>query len=649
MTDVTRAMAFSPVGGLPCPGSGRYKRRSCRRGGPPQMLTVRRRTRRLVPFTAAGALALAAVLVPASAEAVEPTHTIAEVQGTGAATTLAGTVVTVEGVVTADHRLGGYKGIYVQTVGSGGTEDATAGASDGIFVYLGSKVITAVIGHVVRVTGTAGEYFGLTQISASAASASVEVVSSGAVLPTAVPLPDTLVGNDREQYESMLVDPQGSYLVSSLHEVDRYGTVWLTAGTTLPVKSTELVRPGTAADEIAGANAARQILLDDGRNNQVTGTTQPYLTAGDPVRVGDGVDFGDEVYVLHYGYAEWRLQPTTPISASTPADAKASFTELTPRPTAPDAVGGDVVVATFNVLNFFTTFSADDPDARGARDAAQFEIQKGKIVAAINALGADVVALQEIENSVHFNESVPDAADGAPDVALADLVAGLNAAAGSEVWAYVPTPAALVGPTAPATDVIMNAIIYRTAAVTPLGDSVADVDESVWDIAREPIAQTFTPVDGKPFTVVANHFKSKSAPDVTPIPAEPLDGQGFFNAERVEQAQAVAGFVTELQASAGTDDVVVLGDLNSYAKEDPVATLTDAGFVDLVPTNAAGQYTYTFDGEQGSLDHALATPSFAARVTGADVWDINADEWSGYQYYGSYPEVGTVYLSLIHI
>ena len=615
------------------------------------MLTVRRRTRRLVPFTAAGALALAAVLVPASAEAVEPTHTIAEVQGTGAATTLAGTVVTVEGVVTADHRLGGYKGIYVQTVGSGGTEDATAGASDGIFVYLGSKVITAVIGDVVRVTGTAGEYFGLTQISASAASASVEVVSSGAVLPTAVPLPDTLVGNDREQDEGMLVDPQGSYLVSSLHEVDRYGTVWLTAGTTLPVKSTELARPGTEADAIAGANAARQILLDDGRNNQVTGTTQPYLTAGDPVRVGDGVDFGDEVYVLHYGYDEWRLQPTTPISASTPADAKASFTELNPRPTAPDAVGGDVVVATFNVLNFFTTFSADDPDARGARDAAQFEIQKGKIVAAINALGADVVALQEIENSVHFDESAPGAADGTPDVALADLVAGLNAAAGSEVWAYVPTPAALIGPTAPATDVIMNAIIYRTAAVTPLGDSVADVDESVWDIAREPIAQTFTPADGTPFTVVANHFKSKSAPTVPagePAPVEPPDGQGFFNAERVEQAQALAGFVTELQASTGTDDVVILGDLNSYAQEDPVATLTAAGFVDIVPTRAAGQYTYTFDGEQGSLDHALATPSFADRVTGTDVWDINADEWFGYQYYGSYPEVGTVYRASDH-
>ena len=127
---------------------------------------------------------------------------------------------------------------------------------------------------------------------------------------------------------------------------------------------------------------------------------------------------------------------------------------------------------------------------------------------------------------------------------------------------------------------------------------------------------------------MANHFKSKSAPTVAagePTPVEPADGQGFFNAERVEQAQALAAFVTELEGTSGTDDVVILGDLNSYAKEDLVATLTEAGFVDIVPTRAAGQYTYTFDGEQGSLDHALATPSFADRVTGTDVWDINAD------------------------
>src|SRR5690606_29908896 len=250
------------------------------------------------------------------------------------------------------------------------------------------------------------------------------------------------------------------------------------------------------------------------------------------------------------------------------------------------------------------------------------DLQKPKIVAAITALDAEVVALQEIENSTHFG-------DGTPDVALADLVAGLNSAAGDDVWAYVPTPAALVGDGAPATDVIMNAVIYRADAVTPVGESVTDVDEEVWDIAREPVAQTFAPVGDNDtdaaFTVVANHFKSKSGDG-----DDPADGQGHFNAERVEQATAVVDLVAELQTATGVDDVVVLGDLNAYSQEDPAVAFADAGFVDLAGTHDPGAYTYTFDGEQGSLDHALATPAFAARVTGADVWDINADEWFGF-------------------
>jgi len=55
--------------------------------------------------------------------------TIAEVQGTTDVSPLNGQTVQVEGVVTADFRTGGYKGIVIQTQGSGGTTDATPGAS----------------------------------------------------------------------------------------------------------------------------------------------------------------------------------------------------------------------------------------------------------------------------------------------------------------------------------------------------------------------------------------------------------------------------------------------------------------------------------------------------------------------------------------
>jgi len=615
------------------------------------MHTPRRHTRRLLlPVSTLSALALVVGALPASAEpgSAEPptategaaaaaTHAIAEVQGTGAASPLVGQEVTVEGVVTADHRDSGYRGVYVQTAGSGGDEDATPGASDGVFVFLRDGTTDAAVGDAVSVTGTVSEYFGLTQIGTSAVGATVAVVEGDTTPPLPTALPATLLGTDREQLEGMLVAPAGDYRVTSTHQLLNFGTVWLAAGDTLPVKATDVLRPGPEAQALTAQNLARRILLDDGRNVTLSDpAVQPYATPDAPVRNGAAVAWPDAPYVLGYGFDDWRLHPTLPIDASTPAAQKPAFTGAE-RPAAPDAVGGDLQVGAFNVLNYFTTLTSDDPDARGAATAAQLAVQRSKIVAAITGLGADVVALQEIENSTQFG-------DGAPDVALADLVAGLNDAAGAEEWAFVPTPKALVGPDAPATDVIQNAIIYRPAAATPVGDSATHVDETVWDNAREPIAQTFAPTaGGVPFTVIANHFKSKSGSGT-----QPADGQGFFNADRVAQAQAVVAFADELRATSGSDDVVVLGDLNSYGQEDPVRVFADAGWVDLVATLAPGESTYTFDGEVGSLDHALATPSFADRVTGADVWAVNAPEWLGLEYTRPWADPSSVVRSSDH-
>ncbi|UWF77929.1 ExeM/NucH family extracellular endonuclease [Microbacterium neungamense] len=577
---------------------------------------------------------------PAAAEATvasrPATHTIAEVQGTGDVSPVNGQVVTVEGVVTADYRTGGYKGVVIQTQGSGGAEDATPGASDGVFVYLDALAPTLAIGDLVSVTGTVSEYFGQTQVS-PAALADVEVVTPGAGAPPLTPLPTSVVGADREAFESMLVAPTGSYALASSHQLYNFGTLWLNPEE-LNVKSTETTRPGAEADAIAAANRADRILLDDGWSIQVGNKNhpngQPYFTKDAVVRNGDVVDFGGKGYVLQYGFEDWRLQPVTPIDDTSPAEAKVAFESRNPRPAVP-AVGGDVQVASFNVYNYFTTLRSENPDARGAADAAQFAIQKSKIVAAINGLDAEIVALMEIENSLEFGKPV--------DAALADLVSGLNAAAGAEVWAYVPTPAALHDPAT--TDVITNAIIYKKDAVTPKGDSATITDEAVWDNAREPIAQAFD-IDGRVITVVANHFKSKSDPkDGTP---EPTDGQGFFNADRVAQAQSLLGFTEQLTEASGSSDLLLIGDFNAYSEEDPIEVFTSAGWSDLVADRTDGQYTYTFDGELGSLDHVIASPSLAASVTGAGVWSINSPEWSDRGYAYAATESGTPYRSSDH-
>ncbi|MEV4773952.1 ExeM/NucH family extracellular endonuclease [Microbacterium sp. LWH12-1.2] len=570
--------------------------------------------------------------------ATPATHTIAEVQGTTDVSPLAGQTVTIEGVVTADYRTGGYKGIVIQTQGAGGATDATPGASDGIFVFLNALAPALNIGDLVSVTGAVSEYFGQTQVS-PAAIEGIEVVTAGAGVPAATPLPDTVLGADREQYENMYVAPAGTYRLASSHQLYNFGALWLNAGADLNVKSTETTRPGDEAAAIAAENRANRIFLDDGWSLQVTNKNhpgeQPYFTKDEVVRSGDTVEFGDNGYVLQWGFDDWRLQPVVPIDDASPADLKVGFASTNPRSASAPEVGGDAQVASFNVYNYFTTLKTENPDARGAATLAQFTIQKSKIVSAINGLDAEIVALMEIENSVKLGKPI--------DSALADLVAGLNAAAGSEVWAYVPTPAALSD--AATTDYITNAIIYKKDAVTPKGDSATVIDESVWGNAREPIAQAFD-IDGRVVTVVANHFKSKSDPkDGT---SEPADGQGFFNADRVEQAQSLLAFTEELTSTSGSDDMLLIGDFNAYGKEDPIDVFTSAGWSDLVADKASGQYTYSFDGELGSLDHVIASPELSASITGAGVWGINSPEWSDRGFAYAATETGTPFRSSDH-
>jgi 5'-nucleotidase len=602
-------------------------------------------------FAAAAALATASAVGLslfgiAPANAAEVTHTIAQVQGTGAATPLVGATVTVEGVVTADHRVGGYAGFYIQTPGA----DTTPGASDGIFVWLNAKASPAfAIGDLVRVTGVAQEQFTVTRINASGAAASVELVQTGVGVPAPTNLAATVLGSAREPFEGMLVRPSGTYKLVSSHNLQNFGELWTSAGSTMPVEAFETGAPGTkTASDVTTANNNARLILDDGYSIRVDNGDhpgdQPYFTKDVVVRNGDVVNFPTGGSVLTFDFGNWRLQPPVPVNDASAATLKPTFTTFNnavppvavgnPRPATAPVVGGDITVAAFNVLNYFTTLTSQNPQARGADTAEEFAIQESKIVTAINGLDADVVALQEIENSVKLGE--------APDEALSTLVNALNKAAGSPVWDYVRTPAALHD--AAITDFITNAIIFKPAVVKPSGEAQTVIDETVWDIAREPIAQTFK--YGKQFvTVVANHFKSKSTssgPDPTPQP-----GQDPFNDERVEEAQALLAFANSLSDDK-KNAIYLVGDFNSYAKEDPMKVFADAGWDDVLFTKARGQYTYTFDGELGSLDHVIASPSASDRVTKAAVWTINSPEWSQREYWGTAPEAGTPFRSSDH-
>ncbi|MGY1828392.1 ExeM/NucH family extracellular endonuclease [Blastococcus sp. SYSU DS0541] len=530
------------------------------------------------------------------------THEIGAVQGEGAETPLAGQQVTVRGTVVGDVE--GLSGFYLQDPDG----DGDAATSDGIFVFSGVAVD---LGDTVAVTGAAQEFGGQTQISSRT---DVQVCAAGELPePAVLELP---AGDEaRERLEGMLVAPADTLTVSEVFDLTSFGELTLSEGGLL-VQPTELARPGTAeAEAVAAENALRRVVLDDGVSARVSVSTRPYLSPETPVRVGDELSF-TEPLVLGYGFNQWRLQPAD-------GTAEGVFAPQNTRPAAPEEVGGDVQVAAFNVLNYFLTF--DQSVGRGAESPAELENQAGKIVPAIEALGADVVTLMEIEDTDASGYSPGDA-----DTALADLVSRLNEAAGYDKWDFVPLPEELYGVDR---DVIRNAIIHQDDVVLPVGDPAGLVDEEVWDNAREPIAQTFVK-DGDAFTVVANHFKSKSPGRPTGDNVDTGDGQGAWNGDRVRQAASLAEFAAELRESTGDQDVLLMGDLNAYTQEDPIQLLEDAGWTDLGLRFDEGSYSYVFDDMSGSLDHALATAELTAKVTDVTHWNINAVESFAYQYSG---------------
>ena len=566
--------------------------------------------------------------------------TIAEVQGTGFSSTLVGTNVTVKGVVTATYTSGAFDGAYIQTERTGDLADHVA--SDGIFISSLAFAKDVAKGDFVSVTGIVSESFGLTQIATPAGGWSViDGEQHDPVEPAAVTFP--LTSAQRESLEGMLLDVQGTYTVTNNYTTDRFGDIGLVDGDEPLDTPTNVVAPGDAAKELQARNNARLITLDDGADIDRFTTDKnvalPWLTKANELRVGARATI-DEPVILDYRRSLWRLQPTERLVAG---EEPATFTST--RAARPAAVGGDVSIGTFNVLNYFTTtgqayekqsgekcdffadragtpIAVDDCGSgpRGAATSASLERQQAKIVTAINTLGADVVSLEEIENSAKL---------GLPrDTALSALVTALNAKAGAGTWAFVPSPATV--PTGE--DVIRTAFIYKPAAVEKVGTSTILTTAPAFDNAREPLAQTFKVAggtDASRFAVIVNHFKSKSSG--SGADADTGDGQGGSNASRKAQATALVGFARDVADDAATDRVFLTGDFNSYNKEDPVDIIEKAGFVN-VAAELTDKETYQFEGQVGSLDHVFASGPAFRDVTGADIWNINSYESPGREY-----------------
>jgi predicted extracellular nuclease len=538
----------------------------------------------------------------------DPARLIHEVQGSGPVSPIVGaTGEVLEGIVVGDFQapteLGGF---FLQEEDD--DNDSDPNTSEGIFVFDAGFGANVAVGDLVRVQGNVTEFFGLTELNNVI---NLTVCSPGNTLPTpaSMTLPVSSLA-DWETAEGMRVTLSQTLYVTDNFNQGRFGEVWLSVGGPLDIP-TNVVAPGAPALALQDLNNRSRIQLDDGSGVQNPLPLPPYIGSGDTLRTGDTIP--GLTAALGFAFGSYELHPVGAVS----------FTRVNDR-SGPPSVGGAVTVAAFNVLNYFTTLDGSgqicgplgDQGCRGADDATEFSKQRAKLVAAITELDADVVGLIELEN-------YPG------DVPIADLVDGLNDAVGAGTYDFISTGA--IGD-----DAIRVGLIYQPAAVLPAGPfAVLDssVDAQFNDDKNRPVlAQSFEETsNGVVFTVAVNHLKSKGSPCDDVGDPNAGDGQGNCNGVRTAAAGALVSWLATDPTGSASSDFLIIGDLNSYAQEDPVTTIEAAGYFDLIEAFLGagfgdGAYSFNFFGQSGYLDHALSSPSLTVSVTGADIWHINADE-----------------------
>lgn len=521
---------------------------------------------------------------------------------------MAGQHISVEGIITLDSRQqGGFRGFYLQQADTETDHDPTT--SEALFIY--TNRTTGQVGHRVRVRGRIKEFHGLTELTNIQQLEDCGQARLPAPITVRLPWP----GNRApEHLENMRIAVAGRLTVIDNYNLARYGELTLANDSqSIP---TDRLSPGPEAVQLLERQQLHRLLLDDNHGSRYPEPTPwptPALTANNTVRAGDSVSQLNGV--LDYRFGAWRLQPIT----------RPRFHADNRRPPAPERTTETTVrVVTLNLENYFNGDGDGDgfPTPRGAETPEQFAQQTRRLVATLTVPDPDIVAVAEVENDGHGEDSA---------------IATLARALGPD-WHHV------VLREASGDDAIQTGLLYRSDRVEPLGRAFRLSSGPYHRLGRRPLAQIFRPLGrAASVRIIVPHLKSKACHGASGPEGDQGDGQGCYNQRRTSAARALVQWADELPDTRSLVGTLITGDLNSYAQEDPLTIFGDAGYTSMVhrflPCGPTGcpHSTYRYKGRHGSLDYALASKTLAPKVTGAWNWPVNAEEPRALGYQGSVP------------
>ena len=258
-----------------------------------------------------------------------------------------------------------------------------------------------------------------------------------------------------------------------------------------------------------------------------------------------------------------------------------------PKPKMPKGL----LVCAANIQNYFYDLGGY---AHRKTTKEQQAIQTEKISKALTHINADIYAICEIQKG---------------DSAAEMLVRAMNERAKKVRYAYV-SQGWSNG------DTISCGYIYRTDRVRPYGDLQYGYHDPSSHYHYRMVACGFEEVkSGERFVLNINHLRSKR-------------GTGDeSNSKRMVNVDSLLVMLDKIEKEQlfGDKDILLVGDYNCYSQEQPIQTLVQAGYEDILMQYDSTGYSYVYHSEAGYLDRAFASPTMAAQVKAVHPYHLNTD------------------------
>lgn len=534
---------------------------------------------------------------------------IHDVQGNGATSPFAGQDVITSGTVYARKS----NGFFMQDP----NVDADPNTSEGIFVFTGGSP-SAAVGDAVTVTGTATEFFNLTQISSS--NSNVVIHSSGNPLPAPIVLTTTILNpagpiDQLERFEGMRVHVDTVVSVAPTNEFGETFTVLdgvarpirepgIEAGLTVPPDPTSGVPD--CCIPIWDKNPERIMIDSDG----LAGSTVFSVTSN--------VTISNVTGPLDFTFDDYKIDPETTPTTGTNMSA-------VPVPT---PAAGEFTVAGYNIENFNNNATQRHKAALAIRDVLHLPDVIGTIeifeLSGLQALAAEIESISGVHYEARLIEADGDSGDADQDVGF------LIKTSRVQIDSITQIEKAGCDGTAANCNTFIDP---NTNAPALLNDRPPLVLRGTVD---------FGTLNPRPVIIVVNHLRSF-------IDIEVVGSEGIrVRAKRKTQGEFLANLLQELQTDNPGVPVLSIGDYNAYqfndGYTDPIATakgtptadnqivvdespdLVSPDFINLTDTLPADQrYSFIFEGTPQAIDHMLLNTVAAALVQRYHIARNNAD------------------------